>query len=188
MQKFLFLFLIFFISCGSKTEHTEKTIVDPDYLVSLQGIGQIKTNMYQTEIEKVIGKKIPLTNPQDTISGSYMDSASIKYKDADLRLTFVRAYSSDDNFTMQMSAMETTSPLCKTKDGVGIGSSKQDIINAFPENRLEMFHPYYNDTLPSKEEYVITVKIAKEGPQIVFRLKNNIVHSIEVGVYYDDEE
>jgi hypothetical protein len=190
MRKLHWLIFIFLLACSSKADQPPKENVNTDYLVSLEGIGPLKTDMYQKDLEKVLNQKLPLTNPQDTISGSFMDSAFIKYKGADMRLTFERAYSSNDDITMRMTAIETSSPLCKTKEGIGIGSSKEEIINAFPENILVMNHAYANDTdtIVSKIHYIITVKQAKEGPQIIYRLKNNKVHSMVVGFFYDDEE
>jgi hypothetical protein len=190
MRNLLWPFLIFFLACGSKADQPEKKITDNDLLVTLDGIGPIKTFMSQEQLEKTLGKKIPLTNLRDTVSGSWMDSAFIKYKEADIRLTFERSFDEHDNTFMRMTTIETSSPLCKTIEGVGIGSSKQEIIKAFPGNRLSMNHGFEKDTdtIPAKSLYVITVRQNREGPQIIFYLKNNKVRSIEVGSYYDDEE
>ena len=190
MRKFAWPIFLFLFACSSKADQPTKENVNTDLLVSLEGIGPLKTDMYQKDLEKVLDQKLPLTNPQDTISGSFMDSAFIKYKGADMRLTFERAYAANEDIIMRMTAIETSSPLCKTKDGIGIGSSKEEIINAFPENLLVMNHDYANatDTIPSKSHYMITVKVQREGPQIIYRLKNNKVYSMVVGYFYDDEE
>ena len=152
--------------------------------------------MSQEELEKALQQKIPLTNPTDTISGSWTDSAVIKYKDAELRLTFVRtyAYEARDSFHMRLTEMSTSSPLCKTAGGVGIGSTKQQVINAFDNYRIDMAPEYImtNDTTwgRSKTPYTNSIREDREGPRIAFYLnrKDNKVYLIEVGTFYDDSE
>jgi hypothetical protein len=189
MRKLLPALLIVLAACGSKNDQPDKN-VNTDYLVSLDGIGPVKTEMSQDELEKLLNKKIPLTNPRDTISGSWMDSAFIKYKEADIRLTFVRTYTANDSFYMRMIDMETRSPLCKTKNGIGIGSSKQQIINAFEDLMLFM-EPDFEDTTyttRSKTLYSIKARENREGREIAFYLKDNKVYAIIVGSFHDDSE
>lgn len=195
MRKLLLPLLFFFSACGSKQndkkpEKNENT----DYLVTLEGIGAVKTGMSQQELEKLLQQKVPLTNPTDTVSGSWMDSAIIRYKEAELSLSFVRtyAYSDLDSFHMRVDHIKTSSPLCKTADGVGIGFTKQQVVNAFDNYKIYMGPEsiLINDTTwgRSKTLYSIKVRESREGPQITFYLKNNKVYSIEVGSYYDDAE
>lgn len=193
MRKLLLPLLLFLAACGSKQgdkkgEKNENT----DYLVTLEGIGAVKTSMTQEELEKLLQQKVTLTNPTDTVSGSWQDSAVIKYKDAELNLEFTRAYAytKEDSFHMRITRMTTNSSMCKTADGVGVGSVKQQVIDAFDNYLLFMERGYDNDTdtVRSKTLYTIKVRESREGPQIIFYLKNNTVYSIEVGSFYDDSE
>ncbi len=191
MRKLLLPVLIFFIACNSK--QADKKIgknENTDYLVTLEGIGSVKTEMSQQELEKLLNKNVPLTNPTDTASGSWQDTATIHYKEAEIKLDFVRtyAYTAKDSFHMRVTRMTTNSELCKTIGGVGIGASKQEIIDAFDGYRLFLEPGYDNDTLRSKTLYSVKVRESREGPQIVFYLKNNKVYSIEVGSFFDDAE
>lgn len=193
MRRLLLPFFFFLAACGGKqddkkTGKNENT----DYLVSLDGIGAVKTSMTQEGLEKLLQQKVLLTNPTDTISGSWQDSAVIKYKDAELNLDFVRtyAYMKEDSFHMRVTRITTNSPLCKTAKGIGIGSDKQQVIDAF-DNYLLFMEPGYDnntDTVRSKTLYSIKVREGREGPQIIFYLKGNKVYSIEVGSFYDDSE
>ena len=189
----LWLGLAFVLAaCGSKNDHPDPKNVNPDYLITLDGIGLVQTYMSQDELEKLLNKKIPLTNPQDTISGSWTDSAFIKYKEADIRLTFERAYgyTVPDSFYMRVTDMQTSSPLCKTKSGVGIGSGKEEIVNAFEDHRL-FLQPDFEDTTyttRSKSLYSIIAREDREGRGITFYLKDNKVDAIKVDTYYDDSE
>lgn len=160
----------------------------------MEGIGVVKTGMSLEELEKVLQQKVLLTNPMDTISGSWTDSAFIKYKDAELRLTFVRtyAYEEKDSFHMRLTEMSTTSPLFKTAGGMGVGATKQQVINAFDNYKIYMGSQsiMINDTTwgYSKTLYSLSVREDREGPQIVFyvNLNDHKVCLIEVGSFYDD--
>lgn len=189
MRKLLLPVLIFLTACNSKQD--DKKNENTDYLITLEGIGPVKTDMAQEELEKLLNKKVPLTNLTDTVSGSWEDSARIQYKDADIKLSFVRTQTKTiDSFYMRITRMETSSPLCKTQNGIGIGASKQQIIDAF-DNYLLLIAPEYEDTTyttRSKTMYSIKVRESWEGGEIIFYLKNKKVYSIKVGNFYDDSE
>lgn len=193
MRKLLLPLLFFLAACGSKQDDKKgEKNENTDYLVTLEGIGAIKTSMTQEELEKLLQQKVPLTNPTDTISGSWQDAALIKYKDAELNMEFTRtyAYTKEDSFHMRITRITTNSPLCKTASGIGIGSGKQQIVDAFDNYLLFLDRGYDNDTttVRSKTLYTIKVRESREGPQIIFYLKSNKVYSIEVGSFYDDSE
>lgn len=195
MRRYALPFLFLLAACGSKQDNP--ATVKPentDYLISLDGIGPVKTEMTLAELETVLKQKIPLTNPKDTSSGSWMDSAFIKIKEADLRLSFVRtyAYKNPDSFHMRVSDMRTSSPLFKTINGIGVGSSRLEVCNAFDNYRIYMGPEtvMINDStwVQSKDLYQVRVREHREGPQIVFYVKDNKVYQVEVGSYYDDQE
>lgn len=192
MLKLLFPFLIFIVACSGNNNQPDTKTENTDYLITLDGMGAVKTEMKQEEIEKLLNKKISLTNPTDTVSGSWQDSAFIKYKEADIRLTFVRtyAYSDVDSFHMRITDLQTSSPLWKTKNGIGVGSTKQQIIDAFEDNLL-ILEPDYADTTytaRSKTNYTIKVREDREGREMIFYLKDKKVYAIRVGSFYDDSE
>lgn len=190
MRKLLLPLFIFLVACNNKQD--DKKIdknENNDYLITLDGIGAVKTSMSQQELEKLLNQQIPLTNPTDTVSGSWEDSATINYKKIELSLGFVRTYENSDSFYMRVTGMKTSNPLCKTQNGIGIGSSKQQIIDAF-ENYFLIMAPEYEDTTieRSKTRYYIKVREGYEGAQMIFSLFKNKVTSIEVGTFYDDSE
>ena len=191
MSKLLLPLVFFLIACNSKQDDNKfNTNENSDYLITLEGIGAIKTGMPQHDLEKLLNKQIPLSNPADTISGSWEDSALVKYKEAEFNLGFVRSYIDNDSFYMRVTGMKTSSKLCKTNNGIGIGSSKQQIIEAF-ENYLILMAPEYEDTTyttRSKTRFYIKVRESYEGGQMIFYLTNNKVSAIEVGSFYDDSE
>lgn len=147
-----------------------------DYMVTMGGIGAIKIDMKQNELEKLLNKKIPLTNPWDTISGAWYDSAKLKYKGIDLRIEFQRTYTAENSFYMRIIAMETSSPLCKTISGIGVGTDKLKIIAAYEDYTL----------IVTRE--AIIARDNDEERMIIFNMSNKKVVSIEVATYFNDAE
>lgn len=194
MRRIIFPWLLFLAACGSKQDNKAAAKNEnTDYPVSMEGIGPVKTEMSQTELEKILQQKIPLTNPTDTVSGSWTDSAVIRYKDAELRLRFERTYAfaaAPDSFYMRVTEIKSGHQQCKTAEGIGIGSGKQQVIDAYPGNLLIM-EPGYDsetDTTYSKTLYTIKIRQNREGPQIVCYLRNNRVYAFEVSSFHDDAE
>jgi plasmid maintenance system killer protein len=192
MIKLLIPILIFLAACSNKQGNKE--IVkneNTNYLVTLDGIGSVKTDMSQEELEKLLNKKVPLTNLTDTISGSWEDSARVQYKGADIKLSFVRSQTTTiDSFYLRITRMETSSPLCKTQNGIGIGASKQQIIDAFEDNLLIMAPDYADTTYTTRSKTMYSIKVREnwEGREMIFYLKDKKVYAIEVGNFYDDSE
>ena len=168
---------------------TNVTAQNKDYIISTEGLGAIKLDMSQAELEKLLGKKIPLTNPWDTISGSWGDSAKIRYKNIDVELRFQRTPVTEDSFYMRVIGIKANSPLCKTKEGVGIGSGKLQVVAAFDGYYMDI-SPGYNDdrTVKSKTLSSISVRKESEGNTIWFNLVNKKVVSFEIFPVFDDEE
>ena len=168
---------------------TNVTAQNKDYIISTNGLGAIRLDMTQAELEKVLAKKVPLTNPWDTISGSWQDSAKIWYKDIDVDLRFQRTYIKEDSFFMRVIGIKVNSPLCKTKDGIGIGSGKLQVIAAFEGYYIDI-SPDYNEDRTTKSKTASTISIRKEseGNTIWFNLVNKKVVSFEIFPVFDDEE
>lgn len=199
MKKIFFILcgsLLLFAACKNKTKQNGNdapavtSAQNNDYLVSMDGIGALTTEMSQQELEQLLNRKLPLMNPTDTVSGSWEDTATIHYKDAAIKLDFVRTYIKDDSFYMRVTGMQTSHPACKTKNGIGIGSTKQQIIDGF-ENYLLIMTPDYADTTyttRSTSMYSIKVREDWEGKEMIFYLKDNKVYLLEVTSFHDDSE
>jgi hypothetical protein len=184
-MKYLHLIAVFFI-----LQATNVQAQNNDYLITTEGIGSLKLGMTQAELEKLIAKKVPLTNPTDTVSGSYMDSAKVKYKNIDVDLQFTRNYYANDSFRMVITWIRTTSPLCKTKTGVGIGADKLKIISAYEGYHVNIMPVFLDEewTVKSKTDSMISVCADDEGNTIMFYLRNKKVVAFEIYPNYDDEE
>ncbi|MEQ1675104.1 MAG: hypothetical protein ABL876_00305 [Chitinophagaceae bacterium] len=184
-----------FISCGKKNKQNNSGVPDnkketAQYIISKEGIGDLKIGMTQTELEKLLNQKMVMLHANDT-SDIWSDTARVKYKDIAVSLYFERQYSEDkDAKVMQLMAVETSSTLCKTATGLGVGDERAAILTAYEANPIDMGpeSEMVNDTtwVLSKTKYYINVKDDKWDKEIVFRLVNKKVASIEATLILGD--
>ncbi|MDZ4807313.1 MAG: hypothetical protein SGI96_03500 [Bacteroidota bacterium] len=155
-----------------------------DYLLSLDGIGSLKLGMPLVELEKVLKTKIIL-KVIDVDSVRLTETIKAKYKGIDVAINL---WKMQDYIAVY--GISASSPLCKTKSGIGIGSTKLQIIAAYEGYHIDA-RPVYADgdnLQKSKTMSTITVKEDTEGNAIVFTLLNRKVVSFEIYPIYDDEE
>lgn len=186
MKKLLIPFLFFLGACSNK--QTLKSNENNDYPVSMEGIAAIKLDMSQEELEKILNKKITLTNLTDTVSGSWQDSATIKYKEVDLRLSFQRSYIANDSFHMTVIGIRSSSPLCKTKPGIGVGADKSTIIAAYEDHFLKIIPEFDGANEAGKIRSTIIIHDNEVTRKIVFHMINNKVVSTETAIHFQDCE
>lgn len=163
---------------GKKTETTP-------YTISKDGIGELKIGMTQAELEKLLNQKLAMKHANDM--EAWGDTVMIKYKEIEVSLYFDRQYNEDENIKiMQLSALETSSPLCKTATGLGIGDERTAVLSAFEDNPINMGPEYeqVNDSTwaPSKTKYSINVKDDKWDRELIFHLVNKKVASLAASI------
>ena len=172
----LFLFLISTMSLGAQNN---------DYLVRMDGVGQLKLDMKLADVEKIIGKKITIKNKDE--NGYYADTVLAKYKNADISLYFDREYEDETKFNIVLSGFMVSNPLFKTKEGLSIGADKMRIISAYENSRLSMGPEYEGEDYHlSKIKYSVEVYNEESDNALIFHLKNKKVVSIEVMRFYGD--
>ena len=191
----LFIIMLIFAACNNKPNqprtdsYTTKVVQNNDYLFSKDGIGDLKIGMKQTEVEKLLNQQFKFNSIKDS-AGYWQDTVKAKYKEIEVSLYFERQYIDDDSSIMQLAGVETSSALCKTASGIGIGDEKSTIISAYDDNPIYMgpeFEPV-NDTtwLPSKTKYNINVKDDKYDKELIFHLLNKKVVSLEAAIIMGD--
>jgi hypothetical protein len=186
----IFFFAAFILlSCNQKSQ--QPAAKQPDnktsttgYVISKDGIGDLKVGMSLAEVEKLLGQKFNLKLATD--STLWQDTTLAKYKDLDVSLYFERQYSEENVYDMQLTGVSTSSPLCKTASGIGIGDEKSAIISAYDDSPINMGPDYdmVNDTtwVPSKTKFSINVKDDKWDKELVFQLVNKKVASIQARI------
>lgn len=158
-----------------------------DYIISNDGMGKLKIGMTQADVEKLTGKKIFLVNLTDTISGSWQDTATIRYKNTNVLVNFQRQYTDSAKFHMWAYAMKVKSPLFKTNKGIGIGTDKFKIISAYENYRISIY-PDVDENGKRLSTSTIAVFDDANERELIFSLLRNKVVSIEIGVLFTDEE
>jgi len=155
-----------------------------DYILSTDGIGALKLGMPLTELEKILQTKVKLKviNIDPVV---LVETIKAKYKGIDVEIDLWKRQD-----YIAVDGIRTRSPLCKTASGIGIGSNKLQIINAFEGYNIDILPVYEGEDKPvkSKTKTMINVKEEAEGYAILFHLLNNKVVSIEIFPDYDDEE
>lgn len=178
MKKILFLLFILFA--------TKANSQNKDYLLSLDGIGLIKLGMPLTGLEKLLKTKIVL-KVIDVDSVVLVETIKTKYKGIDVEIDLIKRQD-----YIAVDGISTSSPLCKTVSGIGIGSTKLQVIAAYEGYYIdaEPVYEYEGDEKPKKNKTksTITVKEDEEGYAIVFTLLNKKVVSFAIYPIYDDEE
>ena len=101
----------------------DKGTVDSKYLLSKEGIGDLKIGMLQKDIEKLLDQRLAMKHANDT-GEVWVDTATAKYRDIDVELYFQRSYVEENSDQMELMALSTSSPLCKTADGLGVGDER----------------------------------------------------------------
>lgn len=160
----------------------QKSNVKSDYVITNDGINDLKIGMKQDEVEELLKQHLSFQTKKDA-QGFWSDTVETKYKDLPLSLFFERF---GEDSAMQVMGMETTSSLCKTTGGIGIGDDKSSILSQYDANPINMGPEWVpiNDSTWSKSptKYSISVSSMKDDNYnvIMFHLVNKKVVSMAV--------
>jgi hypothetical protein len=196
MRNLCFCLLIAFslFSCSQKQDKQDKKepakkMENSDYIISKEGISELKIGMTQDEVQGLLHKHFNFNAMKDS-AGYWNDTVLTKYKDIDVSLYFERQYVDNDSTYMQLAGVETSSSLCKTASGIGIGDERSTILSGYEDNPIDMGPELeqVNDStwLPSKTKYNINVKDDKWDKSLIFHLLNKKVVSLEAGIIMGD--
>ena len=119
-----------------------------DYLLSLDGIGSLKLGMPLVELEKVLKTKITL-KVINVDSVVLVETIKVKYKGIDVEINLWKRQD-----YIAVDGISASSPLCKTKSGIGIGSTKLQIIAAYEGYHIDArpVYEYEGDDKPKKKQ------------------------------------
>lgn len=172
MKKVLFLLLIAMTSRLAAQNN--------DYIITPNAIGPFKLGIKKAELEKLTGKKITLKHL--LTEEGWEDTVKTKYKNTDLELYLQKRYLESEKYDIVLNGIKVTSPLFKTKAGIGIGDDKIKVINAYEYNSITLWPEFEDEeyTRRSKTKSVISVYFDKEGNSLTFYLLNKKVVAIEV--------
>ena len=187
MKKICLFFFILATSCA--------TAQNKDYIISMNGLGSLKLGMSQTEVEKILNKKILLINALDTLNNFYEDTAKLTYKNIAVQLEFHRNYNVPNQFYMQLVGIRCSSPLCKTATGIGVGTDNLKIIAAYDKYHVRIQPGFYNYYETEKGKGKSTLSILDDAAstmdgsdayRMLFYLLNKKVVSFELKGKFND--
>ena len=180
MRKNLFILGLataFFLSCGNNSTTNEK-VQNNNYLVTMEGIDSLKLGMTRAELEKVLKTKLRPSKPAEYY---IPDTIEIKYMDMDMFL-FLDG-SSDSTATLR--GIQTSNASCKTASGIGVGSDKMKVIEAYDDFTKYVAPEYEVYPVSSATRSAVAVMDTFNTNAIIFHILNKKVASIEVQSYYE---
>ncbi|MBT2621092.1 hypothetical protein [Chryseobacterium sp. ISL-6] len=169
MKKIIPLLLVLFASGFLSAQES--------FEVSTLRIGPYKVFMKSAEIEKYSGAKLRLTN------GEFKNS--VKYSGETIMISTSQEYDNEGKETNGYSiyGVSTTSKKFKTKSGIGVGSTKDDIINAYKNYPSYSTYPGWDDQGKQvKNESYFILNDTDAGTVLSFKMVNNIVTEISVSL------
>jgi hypothetical protein len=150
---FLFISLVIPVFC--------LTAQNPAHIVSFGGIDEMVGYLPKADLEKLLNTKIVFKHIG--IDVQLTETIKATYKGAEFE--FDMAGSDAKNASLE--GVHTTSPLYKTKEGIGVGSDQETIINTYEKQLLII-----------SDEQITLVDIDNIHASIVFRMQNKKVVSI----------
>ena len=156
MRKSLFLLFILFATISVNAQDTKQVL-------NFDGIEELKLGMTKADLEKLLKKKIVFKHIG--IDEIYTESLDVTYKGIPFELGMMRS----EEYGARLESVATTNPRYKTAEGIGIGSTELEIINA-----------YENDLLMISRDQVTLAGIDDIRSSIVFTMKNKKVVKISV--------
>ncbi|KMQ58473.1 hypothetical protein ACM46_22500 [Chryseobacterium angstadtii] len=146
-----------------------------DFEISTLRMGPYKILMEKAEIEKLSGTKLKITYGEQ--------KNTIKHNGENISIDLYEKYLSESQPSVPaIMGMITTSKKFKTKSGIGIGNTKDDLINAYRNYPSFSVHPAWSDKSekPLKDTGYFTLEDLDAGTQLSFKFVNNIITEISV--------
>ncbi|EJL71249.1 hypothetical protein [Chryseobacterium populi] len=149
-----------------------------DFEVSTLRVGLYKIFMEKTEAEKLAGTKLKMTDGQT--------KNSVKYNGELILIDLYEGYVNEAKPSVPtIMNITTTSKKFKTKSGIGIGSTRDDLITAYKNYPSFSVNPAFDDKGEKlKNAGYFTLNDHDAGTALSFKFVNNII--VEITVYLDE--
>lgn len=150
-----------------------------DFEVSTLRIGPYKIFMEKEEADKIAGTKLKITDGQL--------KNNVKHGGEVIFIGLYNTYLSESKPNVpSIMALSTTSKKFKTKSGMGVGNTRDELINAYKNYSSFSVHPAWNEKgekLKNNTGY-FTLNDEEAGTVLSFKLVNNVV--TEISVYLNE--
>lgn len=150
--------------------------------ISTLRMGPFKINSYKPDVEKIAGTKLVAIDKDD-----YYDTVKVLYNNSNYTLVFNNEYNEDAKAPVKMRLVSiiSSNTTLKTKSGIGLGSTKAQILAAYDKFDINIYNDYqYKEKNNPKDKIqLVTLQDFDAGTQIMFTTENRIVTQIMVGIY-----
>lgn len=138
-------------------------------------IGGINLKMKVEEVEKIAGYKLKTYD-------AYERSNEISYYGEKINVT-ISEYIENDKVAKTLYFISTKSKKFKTKSGIGVGNTKQELFDAYKDFQKFEYYPSTdkNTNKYSKEVYYFSLSDLDNNTVLIFKLENNVITEISVG-------
>lgn len=164
------------------TAAAQTTTANATDVISTMRMGPFKLNMYKTDVEKITGTPLVAIDKDD-----YLDTVKVVYNNSNYTLVFNREYNENDHapIKMKLYSIISTNTTLKTKSGIGLGSTKAQILAAYDKFDINIYNDYqYKDKKNAKDKIqYITLQDFDAGTQIMFTTENRVVTGMIVSIY-----
>ncbi|MBF0596489.1 hypothetical protein [Faecalibacter rhinopitheci] len=148
--------------------------------VSTTRLNDFKLGMKKSELEKIIGKKIPLKMNE---YGGVDSPSQLVYKGIVYEVNFNSMYDENGNDLKDFSVytVESNDKTLKTLSGIGIGNSLYDILEKYKDNNIEISDSWDDNGNRTKTQRYFIINDYDAGSFLRITLKNGKVTSFYVG-------
>ncbi|NOT91276.1 hypothetical protein [Ferruginibacter sp.] len=173
----LFAAVLFCVATQAQTPTANATNV-----ISTLRMGPFKINSCKADIEKIMTTKLVAIDKDD-----YYDTVKVVYNNSNYTLVFSNEYNEDPKAPLKMRLVFiiSTNTSLKTKSGIGLGSTKAQILSAYDKFDINIYNDYqYKEKKNPKDKIqLVTLQDFDAGTQIMFTTENRVVTQIMVGIY-----
>lgn len=166
MKKIISLF-IFVLTFGS-------VAAQENFEVSTLRIGPYKIFMEKSEAEKISGTKLKISDVEQ--------KNGVKYNGEAINIEVFQGYGGEAKpDAVTITGLSTTSKKFRTKSGMGVGSTRDELINTYRNYPTFSVRPEVdNNGKRIKDAGYFNIDDYDAGTQLTFKFVNNIVTEITV--------
>ena len=171
MKKLTFLFILIFFGMISAQENFELTTLR---------IGAYKIFMKADDAEKLAQKKLQIFEDWEKSNNISVNGEKIEIK---LQNTYI---SEKEPSKLAIYSLSTKSAKFRTKSGIGVGSTKDELIVAYKNYPNFSVHQGWDDKGENRSKTISYFNLSDSdaATELSFKLENNIV--TEVSVYINE--
>lgn len=156
-----------------------------DMEISTMRIGPFKIHMTSGEAEILAGKKMAVPTEKNEYNGTTM----VKYNNELIEVNLSDWYGDGTDNSKpkyEIHSLSTQSPKFRTKSGMGIGSTREQLIDTYRNfSSFEVYPGWTDEGKPSKTESYFVLNDVEAQTQISFKMRNNIVVEVTVSIIYE---